>query len=97
MAIYSSKPIEKDGRVFDKLAINMAFSPRWEADRVGCSVAMRLTPYCRDEQGVAQLEDAAQAVVFGDVIEEAASDPDVLACARALEAALQAFITAKGL
>ena len=97
MAIYSSQPIERDGRTYDKFAINMAFSPRWEPDRVGCSVALRLTPYCRDSEGVAQLEDAAQAVVFGDVVEEAASDPDVLTCARALEAALQAFITAKGL
>lgn len=97
MAIRTTTPIEKDGRIYDRLAINMAFSPMWREDGVGCSVAMRLVPYCKDAERFDRLEDQAQAVVFGDVVQEAQSDPDVLACALALEAALQAFVTAKGL
>lgn len=94
MAIRTTKPIEIDGRSYDKLAINMAFSPLWQDDRVGLSVAMRLTPYCQDEQGINKLEDQAQAVVFGDVTVE--QDPATLECLRAMAAALQAFVTAKG-
>lgn len=97
MALTSTQPIERDGKVYDRLAANLALSPMWQADGLGCSIAVRLTPYRVGPGGPERLDDAAQAVVYGDATQEAASDPAVARFLMALEAAAQAFIDAKGL
>jgi hypothetical protein len=56
-----------------------------------------LTPYLVGPDGPERLDDAAQAVVYGDATVDAASDPVVAQFLQALEAAAQAFIDAKGL
>lgn len=97
MALTSTQPIERDGKVYDRLAANLALSPMWQADGLGCSIAVRLTPYRVGPGGPERLDDAAQAVVYGDAVEAAASDLDLARFLQALEAAAQAFIDAKGL
>lgn len=78
------------------LGINLAVSPMWQDSYIGCSVAMRLTPFRVKDGKVEKLDDQARAVVYGDAFEAAASDPDLAACVQAIEAALAAFVTAKG-
>lgn len=97
MALTTTQPIERDGKVFDRLAANLALSPMWQADGLGCSIAVRLTPYRVGPDGPERLDDAAQAVVYGDAVQAAATDPDLARFLMALEAAAQAFIDAKGL
>lgn len=97
MAIYTNQPIEKDGKTYDKLAVNLAMSPLQHSDGYGVSVAVRLTPYCLGEQGPEQLEEGVRAVVYGDATQDAQSDPAVAQFLQALEEAGQAFINAKGL
>lgn len=59
-------------------------------------MAMRLTPFRVRDGLVEKLDDQARAVVYGDAFEQAQYDPALAACVQAIEAALQAFVTAKG-
>lgn len=97
MALTTTQPVIKDGKTYDKLAANLALSPMWREDGIGVSIAVRLTPYRVGETGPERLDDAAQAVVYGDATQDAGRDPDVRALLLAFEAAAQAFIDAKGL
>jgi hypothetical protein len=97
MAIHTNQPIEQDGKTYDKFAINLALSPMRHDDGYGASIAVRLTPYCVTENGPENLEAEVKAIVYGDAMVAASSDPDLLAFLMALEAAGQAFIDAKGL
>lgn len=97
MALTTTQPVIRDGKVYDKLAANLALSPMQHPDGFGVSIAVRLTPYLVGPDGPERLEDEARAVVYGDATVEAATDPAVAAFLLALEAAAQAFIDAKGL
>lgn len=97
MAITTNQPIERDGKVYDKLAVNLAMSPMQHPDGFGVSIAVRLTPYCLGPDGPEQLPDEARAVVYGDASVDAQNDPVLAQFLQALMAAGQAFITAKGL
>lgn len=97
MAIYTNQHVEKNGKVYDKLAVNLAMSPMSHSDGYGVSIAVRLTPYYLGEEGPEQLEEGVKAVVYGDATVDAQNDPAVAQFLMALEAAGQAFIDAKGL
>lgn len=97
MALHSTNPIEKDGRTYGLLAASLALSPMWRSDGVGLSIAVRLTPYRVGEDGPERLDDAVQAVVFGDATMAAREDPALAQFLGAIQAAGQAFIDAKGL
>lgn len=97
MAIHTNQPVERDGKIYDRLAVNLAMSPMWRADGQGVSIAVRLTPWRVGDDGPEQLDDEARAVVYGDATQDAQTDPDLAQFLRALEAAGQAFIDAKEL
>lgn len=97
MAITTSNPVTRDGKVYDKLAVNLALSPMQHQDGFGVSIAVRLTPYCLGPDGPEQLPDEARAVVYGDAMQDAAGDPVLAQFLQALEVAGQAFIDGKGL
>lgn len=97
MALTTTQPVERDGKIYDKLAANLALSPMPHADGFGASIAVRLTPYLVGADGPERLDDKARYVVYGDATVDAASDPVVAQFLQALEAAAQAFIDAKGL
>jgi hypothetical protein len=96
MAITTLNPVPDAGGDYDKLGINLAISPLWREDGIGCSVAMRLTPFRVKDGLVEKLDDQARAVVYGDAFAEAQNDPDLAVCVQAIQDALQAFVTAKG-
>ncbi len=97
MALTTNQPIKRDGKVYDKLAANLALSPMQRPDGLGVSIAVRLTPYLVGPDGPEKLDDESQAVVYGDATQKAQTDPAVAAFLQALSAAAQAFIDAKGL
>lgn len=97
MALRTNQPITLNGKVYNKLAANLALSPMQHADGFGASIAVRLTPYWVGPSGPERLDDQARAVVYGDATVEAQTDPAVAAFLTALEHAAQAFIDAKGL
>jgi hypothetical protein len=97
MALTTNNPITADGKIYDKLAANLALSPMEQADGFGVSIAVRLTPYLVGANGPERLDAEAKSVVYGDATVEAQTDPDVAQFLQALEAAAQAFINAKGL
>lgn len=97
MALTTNQPVIRNGKTYDKLAANMALSPMPHPDGFGVSIAVRLTPYLIGPDGPETLDDAVQAVVFGDATQAALTDPAVATFLQALEAAAQAFIDAKGL
>ena len=96
MAIITSNHVPDPEGDYAMLGVNLAVSPMWREDSIGCSVAMRLTPFRVRDGVVERLDDQARAVVYGDAFEAAAGDPALAACVQAIEAALQAFVTAKG-
>jgi hypothetical protein len=95
MALISTKPILQNGRTYDKLAINMAFSPVWREDSVGIAAAIRLTPYADDNEGIASLDDQATPIVFADVTQE--NDEATKSCLNEISTAIQKYINIKGL
>ena len=99
--INSNAPITHEGKVYDKLFLNMAISQRHvgEEQRLTASVAVRLTPCRQDEETfeVEQLDDQAKAVVFADAFEAAEADADVAAALQAIITAVYQFVDAKGL
>lgn len=97
MALTSNSPITVNGKVYDKLAANLALSPMEQANGFGVSIAVRLTPYLVGAGGPERLDDQAKAVVYGDATVEAQTDADVAQFLQTLEAAAQTFIDAKGL
>lgn len=97
MALYTHHPVEKDGKVYDKLAVNLAMSPMQQENGFGVSIAVRLTPYRVGEDGPEKLEEDARAVVYGDATVDAANDPVLAKFLMDLEAAGQSFINGKGL
>lgn len=96
MAIITNNPVSSPEGDYNMLGINLAVSPLWRENSIGCSVAMRLTPFRVRDGLVEKLDDQARAVVYGDAFEQAQYDPALAACVQAIEAALQAFVTAKG-
>lgn len=96
MAIITTNTVPDPDGDYAMLAVNLAVSPLWHESRIGCSVAMRLTPFRIHDGLVEPLNDQARAIVYGDAFEKSADDPDLAACVQAIEAALQAFVTAKG-
>jgi hypothetical protein len=98
MAITTTRTItDEAGNTYPFLALTLATSPRWEPASVGASVAIRLVPYRVDETGAIHHLDSDLAVVFPDAVAQAAGDPALAAALQGVAAAIQAFVTAKGI
>ena len=96
MAIITNNPVPDPDGDYGMLGVNLAISPQWREDSIGCSVAMRLTPFRVRDGLVERLDEDARAVVYGDAFADAQNDPVLAACVQAIQDALQAFVTAKG-
>ena len=101
MPIISTQPIEKDGKVYPYLTVNLSISPLVQ-DTIGASVAMRLTPYrvkdVEEGGGFEMLPDDAKAVVYLDVFPVIEGGDLVLGQAvTGIMTSLQDFVTGKGL
>lgn len=91
----ATAPIRIDGKQYDKYSLNLAISGRYLGDGSSdANVAMRLVP-TRIENGQVETADAnAIGISLGTL---AGSDQATQQAVAAIQAALQAYITAKGL
>jgi len=98
MPIVSTNPIEVDGKIYPNFLINLSMSPLLGNDKVGQSVALRLTPE-RVEDGVSyQLQEEAKHIHILDVYKNIENgDEDLQKAVTKISEALQEFIIAKGL
>ena len=94
----ASAPIEINGKQYDKLSLNLAITGRYVGGdgSSDANVAMRLVPTSVNiETGeVITADDAAIGIALGSL---AGSDAATQQAVGAIQAALQAYIEAKGL
>lgn len=91
----ATNPIEIDGKTYPKFSLNLAITGRYLSDGSSdAQVAMRLVP-TRIENGQVETADAnAIGISLGTL---AGSDEATQQAVGAIQAALQTYITAKGL
>lgn len=95
MALISTNPIYRDGKLFDKLAPQVAFSPIWNESRVGVTAAVRLVPYAEESNSVTRLDEEAKSIVFADITQF--NDRASIECLNEITVALQKYINTAGL
>ena len=91
----ASNPIEINGKSYDKFSLNLAISGRYLGDGSSdANVAMRLVPTRIETGEVITADEAAIGIALGSL---AGSDAATQQAVGAIQAALQAYIEAKGL
>ena len=91
----ASAPIEINGKSYDKFSLNLAITGRYMGDGSSdANVAMRLVPTRIENGEVITADEAAIGIALGSL---AGSDAATQQAVGAIQAALQAYITAKGL
>ena len=91
----ATNPITIDGKTYDKFSLNLAISGKYLADGSSdANVAMRLVPTRIENGEVITADEAAIGIALGSL---AGSDAATQQAVGAIQAALQQFITSKGL
>jgi hypothetical protein len=97
MAITTSNPVHDPDGNYELLGVNLAISPVWKQNEVGCSVAMLVTPFRVREGMIEQCNDKTRSQLYENAFLACQLDPDLAQCVGTIEAALQQFISVKGL
>ena len=91
----ASNPITIDGKQYDKFSLNLAITGRYLGDGSSdANVAMRLVPTRIENGEVITADEAALGIALGSL---AGSDAATQQAVGAIQAALQTYITLKGL
>jgi hypothetical protein len=91
----ATTPITINGKQYPKFSLNLAISGRYLGDGSSdANVAMRLVPTRIEAGEVITADEAAQGIVLGTL---AGADAATQQAVGAIQAALQAYISAKGL
>ena len=91
----ASAPIEINGKSYDKFSLNLAITGRYLGDAsTDANVAMRLVPTRIEDGEVITADESAIGIALGSL---AGSDAATQQAVGAIQAALQTYITAKGL
>ena len=92
----ATNPIQINGKQYDKLSLNLAITGRYlgEDGSSDANVAMRLVPTRIENGEVITADEAAIGISLGSL---AGSDAATQQAVGAIQAALQAYISAKGL
>jgi hypothetical protein len=91
----ATNPIEINGKSYEKLSLNLAITGRYLGDGSSdAQVAMRLVPTAIENGKVITADANAIGISLGTL---AGSDQATQQAVGAIQAALQAYITAKGL
>jgi hypothetical protein len=92
----ATNPIEIDGKQYPKLSLNLAISGRYLGgdNSSDAQVAMRLVPTRIENGEVITADEAAIGIALGSL---AGADEATQQAVGAIQAALQAYIQAKGL
>lgn len=113
MAFTTNNPVERDGKLFDKLGVALITNPQFNAKNVGAQIVLHLYPYRIAEDGsierpMIEVEgdegpiividsSTERGLVFGDAYATAAQDADVAKCLGGISALLQELIAKKNL
>lgn len=85
----------EDGQSYDRYSLNLAITGKYNADgSTDANVAMRLVPTRIENGEVITADEAAIGIALGSL---AGSDAATQQAVGAIQAALQAYISAKGL
>ena len=91
----ASAPSTIDGKTYDRYSLNLAITGRYLGDGSSdANVAMRLVPTRIENGEVITADEAAIGISLGTL---AGSDTATQQAVEAIQAALQAYISAKGL
>ena len=91
----ATNPIQIDGKTYDRYSLNLAISGKYLADgSTEASVAMRLIPTRIEGGEVITADEAAKGIALGSL---EGADEATQQAVGAIQAALQQFITLKGL
>jgi hypothetical protein len=91
----ASNPLQIDGKQYDRYSLNLAITGSYKADGSSdAQVAMRLIPTRIADGAVETADSAAIGISLGTL---AGSDQATQTAVAAIQAALQAYISAKGL
>ena len=91
----ASSPIEINGIQYDKFSLNLAITGKYNGDgSTDANVAMRLVPTRIENGEVFTADEAAIGIALGSL---AGSDEATQQAVGAIQSALQAYLTAKGL
>ena len=91
----ATNPITLDGKQYDKFSLNLAITGKYNGDGSSdANVAMRLVPTRIETGEVITADEAALGIALGSL---AGSDAATQQAVGAIQTALQAYITAKGL
>lgn len=91
----ATNPIEIDGKSYDKFSLNLAITGRYLGDGSSdANVAMRLVPTRIENGKVITADEAAIGIALGSL---SGADAATQQSVGAIQAALQAYISAKGL
>lgn len=97
MSLKSSRPIEKDGKTYDQLAITLAISPKFMENDKSASVVLTLRPFRQSQDGsVEVLEDNDKYLIIGDINELAEKDESIKECVTDFLAVFQKLVNARG-
>ena len=91
----ATTPIQIDLKSYDRYSLNLAISGKYNADGSSdANVAMRLVPTRIENGEVITADEAAIGIALGSL---AGSDEATTQAVGAIQAALQSYISAKGL
>lgn len=91
----ANSPIEIDGKQYDRFSLNLAITGKYNGDgSTDANVAMRLVPTRIENGEVLTADEAAIGIALGSL---AGSDEATQQAVGAIQAALQAYLKAKGL
>ena len=91
----ASNPITIDGKQYDKFSLNLAITGKYNGDGSSdANVAMRLVPTRIENGEVITADEAAIGIALGSL---SGADAATQQAVGAIQAALQAYLNAKGL
>lgn len=91
----ATTPITIDGQTFDRFSLNLAITGKYNGDgSTDANVAMRLVPTRIEDGQVITADEAALGISLGTL---AGADAPTQQAVAAIQAALQAYLQAKGL
>jgi hypothetical protein len=91
----ATNPIQIDGQTFDRYSLNLAITGKYHGDgTTDAHVAMRLIPTRIEDGQVITADAAAKGISLGTL---AGADAATQQAVAAIQSALQAYLSAKGL
>ena len=97
MPIISQNPVTENGKVFDRLAVQLAISPVIAESDIGPSFAVQFSHYRKDEFGNIEKPESHSTVGFGYSSALEIKDPEVESAVREIMSIVGRLASVKGI